>query len=429
MITLSIGHSFSNIKGLTVDQEKDLRKLLSYTENAKSAYFGKGYARTKSLLGKRGDFPTGLLSKVINYLGDPIDKNYRILDSTNTPAFKPFSLPSNYPKPYPAQLTATDRAVNAERGTIAMPTGTGKSLVIALIASRIGLKTLVIVPSLEIKKQLSEGLKALKNVFIENIDSTSLKSMTDFDCLIIDEAHHAAAKTYQKLNKTAWTKIAYRFFLTATPWRNDQEEQLLLESIAGEIIYKLDYQEAIKEGYIVPIEAYYIELPKRKTDAFTWREVYNECVVNDALKNQEIVNILTQLQTSGKSTLCLVKEVKHGQILSEITGLPFVSGADDDSRKYIGQFNNSEIKVLIGTTGVLGEGVDTKPCEYVLIAGLGKAKSQFMQAVGRAVRRYPEKESAKIILIQDKTHKFLSRHFKAQCVILKAEYGVTPIKL
>lgn len=393
--------------------------MLSYTENAKSAYFGKGYARHKSLLSKTGEFPTGLLHHITCKIDQIVDKRIKPLDKFSTlPELK---------DAYSWQRRALVNSCAKARGIITAPTGTGKSRVISMICSRFN-KILVIVPTLEIKKQLSDILKR-PGITVENIDSKALNSLKDFDCLIIDEAHHVASKTYHKLNKKVWTGIYHRYFLTATPFRNDVEEQLLFESIAGEIIYKLDYIEAISKGYIVPIEAYYIEMPKRPTEAYTWSQVYSEHVVNDISRNREIIDILTKLHSAGKSTLCLVKEVKHGKILSEITGLPFVSGADDDSRKYIRQFNTGQISVLIGTTGVLGEGVDTKPCEYIIIAGLGKAKSQFMQQVGRAVRTYPGKESAKVILIQDKSHKFLSRHFREQCAIMELEYGVTPIKL
>jgi superfamily II DNA or RNA helicase len=123
-----------------------------------------------------------------------------------------------------------------------------------------------------------------------------------------------------------------------------------------------------------------------------------------------------------------VKEVKHGEILSNLCSLPFVHGSSDD-RSVIAEFNNQHCKTLIGTTGVLGEGVDTKPCEYVVIAGLGKAKSHFMQQIGRSVRKFDGKESAKVILIKDRSHRFCSRHFAIQCRILKNEYDVIPVKL
>ena len=328
-------------------------------------------------------------------------------------------------KPYPDQIKAVESAIKYHRGIIAMPTGTGKSFVIKLIVKALNLKALIIVPSLEIKKQLSAELKNTKAV-VKNIDDTSLKNDTNYDVLIIDEGHHTAARTYQKLNKTAWNNIYYRFFMTATPFRNDTEETLLFEAICGRLIFKLSYLDAVKKGYIAPVDAYVLNIPKKTTEGYTYREVYNDLVVNNNERNMMIGALIGRLD---KPTLCLVKEVWHGKLLSELTGCPFVSGEDQESRDYIRQFNSGGITKLIGTTGVLGEGVDTKPAEYIIIAGGGKAKSQFMQAVGRGVRVYPGKESAKIILIKDKSHRFLLTHYKAQAIIMKEEYGVTPMEI
>lgn len=377
------------------------------------------------MLNKRGEFATGLLPKVIKYIG-PF--GYACITLRKRPNVFPMGLDESF-TPYKSQLDALDAAIEQEHGTISMPTGSGKSAVIAMIAHRFNVKTLVVVPSIEIKRQLSETLKNHKNVIVENIDSKALNSLSGIDCLIIDEAHHVAAKTYQKLNKTAWKGVYYRFFLTATAFRNNDEENLLFEGIAGKLIYRLTYKEAVKQQYIVPIEAYSIEIPKQKTNAVTWAQVYSELVVRNTPRNVKIVDILTSLHSSRKSTLCLVKEVSHGKILSEMSGLPFCCGEDEDSRKYIRQFNSGNLKVLIATEGMMGEGVDTKPCEFVMIAGLGKAKSSLMQKIGRAIRTYLGKESGKIIIFRDPSHKFCLTHYRAQCNVIKDEYNVKVIKL
>jgi superfamily II DNA or RNA helicase len=426
MIEIIIGNSYSKIKHLNPAQERALRKALSYTVGGSSAYFTGFGIRKKSLLSKKGDFPTGLLKRVMDTLKDPVSVVDRRIRPDTNPVFQ---LPSSCPSPHSWQVSALADAYLAHRGTISACTGSGKSLLIALIASRLNVDTLVVVPTLEIKKQLSETLIRVlgrkHKCTVENIDSTALKSGKKYDCLIIDEAHHTAAKTYQDLNKTVWSGIYYRFFMTATPFRNDSEETLLFEAIAGKVIYKLDYETAIKDGYIVPIKAYYIDLPKQPTDAFTWQEVYKDLVVNNEYRNNMISSMLRAL--SSKSVLCMVKEVAHGK---NIDCDYFVHGQDEESRELIQRFNDKEILGLVGTTGIIGEGVDTRPCEYVIIAGLGKAKSQFMQQVGRAVRKYPDKEYAKIIIFRDPSHKYLLRHFKEQCKILKEEYGgVTAIKL
>lgn len=437
MVTIEIGNSTSQIKGLASGPFNKLRAELSYEADSQTKFFSGGFAHRRYCIDKAGVFNTGLLGRVEKFLLDAsitfTRSDLRIQPMRKVLAPKDrFGTDLGF-QPYPSQVQATNSALQKGRGIISMPTGSGKSLVIALITGRIGLRTLIVVPSLGIKEQLLASLsglfKDMSNITVENIDSRALQTATNYDVLIIDEAHHVAAKTYQKLNKGPWKGIYYRFFLTATPFRNQTEETLLFEGIAGQVIYKLSYKDAIKNNYIVPIEAYYIEMPKQKTEAFTWAEVYSELVVNNKVRNAKIATLVLNLQLSGASTLCLVKEIAHGNALSELTGLLFANGQDEDTRQFIGMFNSGKLKALIGTSGILGEGVDTKPCEYVIISGLGKAKSAFMQQVGRAIRTYPGKESAKVILIKDRSHKFLTRHFKAQCDILLEEYDVVPIKL
>ena len=338
-------------------------------------------------------------------------------------------------KPYPEQLAAVEAAIRHGRGCVVMPTGTGKSLVFALLIAKLQVKTLIIVPTLGLKLQLqadfTKWFGSLDNITIRNVDATGLEKETAYDLLILDECHHSAASTYRQLNKKAWNNIYYRYNFTATPWRSQEEEQLLLESITGEVVYRLEYARAVSQGFIVPVEAYYYEIPKQEVDGYTWREVYSELVINHTQRNTAIAALLDRLVETGTSGLCLVKEVAHGEKIQSLMTHPtaFIKGENDDNRIKILEFNLRERLVLIGTEGVLGEGIDSKPAEYVIIAGLGKSKPRFMQSVGRAVRRYEGKDSAKIIIFKDNSHKWSLAHFKAQCKILKEEYGVIPIKL
>lgn len=438
-ITIEVGNSTSKIIGLPSWPFNKLRAVLSYSIEAQARYFSGNFNTKSYCIDKAGVFNSGLLPRVIKFLNQ-IKVTYAVSDLRLLSILKmdkvrhSADLMSLGIKPYPDQIDAALAVLKHHRGIISMPTGSGKSLVIALIVEHLKLKTLIVVPSLQIKEQLTKSLSEIfddmSNITIENIDSKALKTATDYDLLIIDESHHVAAKTYQKLNRTAWKGIYYRVFLTATPFRNQTEETMLFEGIAGEVIFKLSYKDAVKRGYVVPLEAYYIEMGKIETEAYTWAQVYSELVVNDKYRNEKIAQLLQSLALAKISTLCLVKEIKHGENIQKASlEEPFANGQDETTRQYIDMFNNKKINVLIGTTGILGEGVDTKPCEYVIIAGLGKAKSAFMQQVGRAIRTYPGKESGKVILILDRSHKFLLRHYKEQCKVLKEEYGIIPIKL
>ena len=426
--TVKINNSYSKVEHLDQKTLLSLKRELSYSINSYSQH-----TRRISLLKRDGTFPTGLLSRVQACLFRE-KVPYQLVDQRTVPAKQlPARLDLGSIKPHIGQVSALARTEINERGTVSMPTGTGKSILIALIASRLNLKTLVVVPTTLIKQQLIASFRAFKidlsRVVVENIDSTKLRTLTDFDVLIIDEAHHVGAKTYHKLNKTAWTKIYYRYFVTATPFRNNPEETLLFEALAGDVVYEMTYPEAVNAGLIVPVQAYYYDLPKQDNDFYTYAEVYSNLIVRNDSRNKLLADVLADLAQANKKTLCLVREIEHGKELERLAGIPFVSGEDKESKPYVEAFNTGRLRSIIGTTGILGEGVDTKPCEFVVIAGLGKAKSAFLQQVGRAVRAYPGKEIATVILFRDTSHKFTLRHFRAQCKILKEYHKTEPRRI
>lgn len=432
MIKLILGNSYSQVTGVTLDQLKKLRAVCSYKPDPKAAYFSGSHNAVRHLMDKKGMFPSGLLSYVETILkGIPF-----YLEDRRTrpqPQGKPLTLSLPH-TPYELQTKAVEACMRVDRGTVSACTGFGKSVMIAMLIARLQLRCLVIVPNLGLKTQLKESLKEWFGdtkgmITVENIDSPKLSKLTDFDVLIIDEAHHSAAKTYRALNKKAWGKIYYRFNFTATPFRSRDEENILMETITSKVIYEITYKDALKVGAVVPVEAFYFELPKVTTDAYTWKEVYSELIVKNLRRNTLIQELLLSLHRGGRPTLCLVKEIAHGETLTYGGAFVFANGQDEESGAMIQRFNDRKANVLIGTTGVLGEGVDSKPCEYVIIAGLGKSKPQFMQCVGRALRRYPGKETAKVIIFLDKTHKWTKSHFDTQRKILLEEYGAAVVRL
>lgn len=434
MVTLKIDNSTSQVTGLSVVQFKELKTLLSYDIGTQAAYFSGSRHNTKrSLLTKRGEFPTGLLSRIENWL----PKGSSVVDLRKRPeALEGVFNLSLRVIPYDEQREASWAAVGASRGIICAPTGSGKSIMIAMVISNLKVPTLVVVPTLELKRQLSSFLSdafgPTAPIVVQNVDALDPKvELKSIGLIIIDEFHHAAAKTYRELNKKAWKNVYYRIGFTATPWRGTDGETMLLESVLSDVIYELPYSTAVSKGHVVPVEAYYYTLPKMqmKGNDRDWRSVYNELIINNTNRNNRIAEVLTTLVKACVPTLCLVKEIAHGEILSKLTGIPFANGQDGNSQELIRQFNSGGIMAVIGTTGVIGEGVDTKPAEYVLLASTGKSKTQFMQNVGRGMRRYGDKQSAKIIMFKDPSHKYLTRHFNQCMLYLRDEYGIKAVKL
>ncbi len=437
MVVIGYGNSYSKITGLNLEQMAGLRKVLSYKVSfAQAKWIPNPANRLKYCIDLKGNFASGLLTKVQRFL-QKHDIEYWI-DSSKVPKQDPKSIVRDFKLnvhivPYSAQIDAVERLAGYHRGVCSMPTGCGKSHVITMLLHKMKLRTLIVVPTLELKyqltKTLSEAFISMEGITVENIDSTALNKATDYDCLIIDECHRSGAKTYRDLNKKAWTNIRWRYCFSATPWRNDKEEQLLYEGVAGEVIYELTYKEAVAKSYIVPVEAYFYELPKEPVKGNTYAEVYSETIVNNKSRNELIADLLKNLWAEGKHTLVLVKEVKHGMILHDLTGIPFSHGGDDDSRQWIETFKSGRLKCLIATTGLMGEGIDSRPAEFVIIAGLGRARSALMQQIGRTVRKYPGKESGKVIIFRDKSHKFLLTSFRDHARVILEEYGVPVVKL
>lgn len=394
----------------------------------------RGYiTRRTTLLGKRGDFPSGLLRRVEKYLKF---RSHEIVDTRRRPAppEKPLFRLMKALTPYPDQTDCVAAAAKYHRGACVMPTGTGKSITMALLMLKLQVRTLVIVPNLGLKRQLTETFLeifgSLAHITVENIDSPRLAQLTDFDCLILDEAHHAAASTYRKLNKRAWKGIYYRFYFTATPFRSHESEAIILESVIGRVIYRLPDDVAVARKYICPIEAYYFTLPPTPVgDELTWRSVYSALVVNNDFRNAVLADLIKNLYGEKQSVLCLVKEIEHGETLRGLTGAAFAHGEADDTEQLLDWFSSGRLGAVIATTGVAGEGRDTRAAEWVIVAGGGKSRNAFVQQVGRGRRRFPGKESCKVLLFKDESHKWLLDHFNAQCAYLREEFGIEAFEL
>lgn len=403
------------------------------------------------LMDKRCQFPTGLLYIVEDFLlKGKIKFKYndtRVRPELNQPQWSKVKFTPEF-ESYPEQVAAGVAAVDYERGIIVGPTGVGKSAIGAEVINRFRVNTLLVVPSLELKRQLTEGLRQTFGadnvgplyqgqpqylITVENVDALDPKvRIQGIDLVIVDEFHHSGARTYRELNRHAWADVYFKIGLTATPFRSRDDERLLLESVLSHVIFRIEYQEAVRLKRIVPLEAYYVELPikKLRCSGLQWASVYKELVVERTDRNEIIANILSNLNAAGVSTLCLVKQVEHGKAIQLLAGdIPFVKGENDDNREVIKAFCRKEFAGMLGTNGILGEGVDTKPCEWVILAGLGKSKNAFMQQVGRCFRIYVDKESGKILLFYDPSHEWMVEHFKAQCKYLLEEYGIRPTKL
>lgn len=472
VIQLRINNSWAQISGLSREQFRQLGKKLSYLAPGKpgvkwvTVREGGRKKRVavrqettirKYLMDSSGRFPGGLVRRAERWLGST---PYERIDNRIRPKTMQMGQGSLFRgapayAPYPEQIEAAEAAVaRGGQGILVAPTGFGKSMIVKLILDAFQVPSLIVVPRVGLKKQLTKDLRdsfgadmvgplvngERKYFFtVENLDQLDTKKKHDFDLVIIDEFHHAGAKTYRDLNAVAWADVYLKFGLTATPFRSQSEEQILMESVLSEVIYEVPYGVAVDKNYIVPFEAYYIDLPAVEVKGAAFDKVYKELVVNRKDKNKITAELVARLTKAQVPTLVLTKQIEHGSMLQEMLEdlghwVPYLKGENDDNDIMVKRFNALKDTTIVGTTGVIGEGVDTKPCEYVVLATTMKSKNLFMQAVGRVFRMFTfpdgtKKASGKLIFFRDESHAYTLSHFEACCRYLEEEYGVTAQKL
>src|SRR6266404_7023203 len=173
-------------------------------------------------------------------------------------------------------------AAGVTRQLIALPTGTGKTVVFAMLPEflNLGGKTLFLVHREELASQAAEKLMRWNpniSISVEMGDSWANSNSQfivgsvptlgrkgskrlarfrpeDFSTIIVDECHHATADSYinifdyfDVLNQNS-KKLLVGF--TATPNRGDG---VALGKIFDEISFQMDIRTAIKEGWLVDI--------------------------------------------------------------------------------------------------------------------------------------------------------------------------------
>lgn len=158
------------------------------------------------------------------------------------------------------------------RGVIILPTGAGKTVVALMAIARTKLRTLIVVPTIELLYQwrdavverldipkkhvgvVGDGRKEWRAITVITYASAAMPNapLNDIGLLICDEAHHLPSPSYSTIALRA--NAPYRLGLTATPERSDGETSALYE-LLGPVVYRKAPADLSAEGHI----AQYIE--------------------------------------------------------------------------------------------------------------------------------------------------------------------------
>lgn len=318
-------------------------------------------------------------------------------------------------KAHQKEALAALAAMREKHETIALlyhATGTGKTVTAVMDAKSCGGRTLFLAHTHELVEQAAETFEALwpkatvgryvesvkepnAHVVCGSIQSVALNldkfRDSDFDYLIIDEAHHASADTYQKV--LAYFKPQFTLGLTATPKRTDDNTVIL--DIFKNTAHKLDIQTAVEIGELVPVRCIRIhtniDLTKVRFNSVQYniRDLESKIYVPE--RNRLIVDTWLQY-VKNRRTVVFCASVKHAEEIAALfadAGISAcaVSGGMKASERheYLTKFAVGEIKVLCACD-LLNEGWDCPQTEVLFMARSTMSKVLYTQQLGRGMR-------------------------------------------
>lgn len=214
----------------------------------------------------------------------------------------------------------------------------------------------------------------------------------EFEEIITDEAHHAAARTYRKIYDHFTPEKHIGF--TATPNRGDKAR---LDDVYSEIIFQRDLRWAIESGFLCDIYCLRVNIGYDLSAVHSRNGDYAPGELEEAMDGTADAIAEAYREYAKGATLIFAVSVHHAdEIAQRIPGAVVVTGKTKNRADIIRRFSNREIPCIVNVM-VFTEGTDIPLVETVIIARPTQSESLYSQMVGRGLRPHPDKE--KLILI------------------------------
>lgn len=304
---------------------------------------------------------------------------------------------------------------------LVMPTGSGKTVVFAQISKTLELNkknVLILVHRKELVDQASNKLEYV-DVFhgiiasgykgkTNNIQVASVQTLVRRlesinykpDYLIIDEAHHAAAGTWQKIIN--YYKDTFKIGCTATPERLDGKG---LGDYFDDMVLGPDTATLIEQGYLAPYKVYAppfkVNLDKIRTRVGDYSKTE---LVEEMSKTSIIGDAVEQYRkhADGLPAIAFCVSIKHAEDVKNkfleagykaaIVHGEMKTTERDDAIKGLA---NGSVQVLT-SVDVISEGTDVPIVAAAILLRPTQSLALYLQQVGRILR--PQENKTAIIL-------------------------------
>jgi len=325
------------------------------------------------------------------------------------------------------QTKSINDALEHEQGIIQAGTGSGKTIIGLKLIQKIQQKALILIHSKELMTQWQGQIKKLLGVdcglvgdgkntqniiticMLQTLNKRPvlLKELSNnYGLVIVDECHHIPSKTFSKVINHLACK--YRYGLTATPTRRDGLHELIFRHI-GDTISQVPDSAVHEVGGIVPITVKRID-----TNCYyqvdSWQDYIKE-LTEDHVRNSLIISI-AEKASKKVSTLILTDRVEHAERLASMTDCLLIHGQLSMKIRKERMQSITDHSLIIGTTGLLGEGLDISGWTALILVTPISSKVKLLQAIGRVMRTHKGKQTGYVADLVDQCGFSLSSYKK-----------------
>jgi len=325
----------------------------------------------------------------------------------------------------PFQQKAVQDMLAKEFGTLSAPTGSGKTVIaLYLIAERCQ-PTLIVVHTKDLAFQWIDRIESFLKIpadevgligagkktvgqkitvaLVQSLYRCAAEINGCFGHLVVDECHRTPSRTFTD----AVTEFSTRYMLglSATPWRRDGLSKLIFWHL-GDVHHEMIKAELIRSGDVLDVEVRFRETDfKPHFDPVTaYSKMLSELTVNDD-RNRLIASDVAQEAETGQG-VCLVlsDRKKHCETLQAILKFRHKISSElltgdlknSDRQAVLERLNSGDVRVLIATGQLIGEGFDHKDLSILFLATPIRFSGRLLQYLGRVLRPAAGKGKARV---------------------------------
>jgi len=468
---IDVNSNYCKVEG-TRDELQELRTLL--TCDVPGAKFTPQFRRKKWDGKKRffnyvaKKFPIGFLAYVKEHIPTADIHDHRVF-----PKISPDVPELNGIEWRDYQLESLDNCLRAKNCLVHAATNAGKTAIFAGLVMVIHPNPTIIlvhrqelmaqcIAELEEKTGLDVGFISAKGDVLRpvvvamvqtlinriGVDEEVTEFFNNTQCIIVDETHHAQAKSYQEI--LAACRAPYRFGFSGTIEEQDQHTGMLVRANLGSVEFTITNNELIDLGVSAKpqiflfetdagevtkdcMEMAYQEADQTYGGDYTKKDVlryfynfsYDLGIVHHTNRNECCLEIIER--NKKKSILIVVDRIAHGRnvrdMIRYVEPCMFISGDEGEKNvreRALKEFKDGELRVLV-SSNIIDEGIDISRIGVLVMLAGKKSKRQVLQRVGRSLRKKHGVNTVKIYDFVDYGNRHLEKHSKQRIKIYKDE--------